>query len=154
LAVVARRAFTLVEIVVVVLILGVLAGVAAPRFLKVTARAQASAELQTARAVLAASHRYKAVNGEFPGDALAGAFPEDLDGYLQRSFFNQASPAGGQYDWDGPPPHAGSERFKIRFPVGTAIVSRSFYSILEEADDGLPDSGWITTSGRFISFWP
>lgn len=149
-----RAAFTLVELVAVVLVLGVLAAVAAPKMFDATARAQASTELQTARIVLGAAHRYQATHGQFPTDAFAGRFPEDFAGYLHRSLFEQAAPSGGVYDWDGPDAHAGSERLKIRFPGGTEAAKLPIYSILEEADDGLAASGWITADRHFIVFWP
>ena len=149
-----RCGFTLIELVVVVLILGVLAGIAVPHLFDVSTKAQASAELRTARVFLDAVTLFRASNGDFPGDATIGQFPSDLHGFLRPSLFDATSPSGGQYDWDGPPPHAGSERFKINYPVGTDAASLPHYPILEEADDGLPGSGWITASGRFISFWP
>lgn len=61
-----RHGFTLVELVVVVLILGILAGVAAPSLFETTTAAQASAELRNARVILDAVSCYKAYNGEFP----------------------------------------------------------------------------------------
>ena len=149
-----RYGFTLIELVVVVLVLGILAGIAAPHLFDVAEKAQASAELGSARVVLDAANRFRASNGDFPRDALGGEFPSDFIGLLQPNIFTATSPSGGQYDWDGPPPHAGSVNFKIRYPAGTNAASLPLYPLLEEADDGLPNSGWVRTSGRFINFLP
>lgn len=49
-----KKGFTLVELIVVITILGILAGIAVPRFTSVTADAQATADRATARTILSA----------------------------------------------------------------------------------------------------
>lgn len=81
-----RNAFTLVELVVVILILGILAAVAFPRVLGVSGDARDANLLNSLATVRDAIDKYQAMNGELPGSAGTEAgFKQDLEPYL-RSF--------------------------------------------------------------------
>lgn len=89
--------FTLVELVVVIMILGILAGVAAPKFLSTSATATDNGLKQTLSIVRNAIELYVADNaGELPpctGDGTgAGNFHEVLRPYLRGEF--PTSPVG------------------------------------------------------------
>ncbi len=84
-----KRGFTLVELVVVVMILGVLAAVAAPKFLNTSARATDNGIRQTLAVVRNAIELYAAENaGSLPAttDATQAGFLADLDPYLRGTF--------------------------------------------------------------------
>jgi general secretion pathway protein G len=80
--------FTLVELVVVVMILGILAAVAAPKLLGTSAAASENGLKQTLAVVRDAIERYAAENaGKLPGDAATEAdFKADLAPYLRGTF--------------------------------------------------------------------
>lgn len=82
--------FTLVELVVVVMILGILAAVAAPRLLETSDTATENGVKQTLAVVRDAIERYSAQNaGKLPGEADTGdgaAFKADIAPYLRGSF--------------------------------------------------------------------
>ena len=83
-----RSAFTLVELVVVVMILGILAAVAAPKFLDTSAKATDNGLKQSLGVVRDAIELYAANHGgALPGaDGDPLTFKTDLDPYLRSRF--------------------------------------------------------------------
>ena len=86
-----RNGFTLIELVVVIMILGILAGVAAPKLLTVSADATDNGLKQTLAIVRDAIELYAADNGgalpTCTGDGTgAGNFHEDLAPYIRGEF--------------------------------------------------------------------
>jgi len=92
-----RNGFTLIELVVVIMILGILAGVAAPKLLSVSSDATDNGVKQTLSIVRDAIELYAANNnGALPtctGDGTgAGNFQDDLKPYIRGTF--PKSPVG------------------------------------------------------------
>jgi len=81
-----RQGFTLVELVVVVMILGILAAVAAPKLLGTSGTATDNGLRQTVSVVRDAIERYAAEHGgKFPGTTDA-TFKSELIPYLRGAF--------------------------------------------------------------------
>jgi general secretion pathway protein G len=82
-----RRGFTLIELVVVVLVMGILAAVAAPRMFDTAATAKLNSTRQSLVVVRDAIELYKAQNGTYPGQLGSGlALANDLKPFLKGPF--------------------------------------------------------------------
>lgn len=82
-----RSGFTLVELVVVVLIMGIIAAVAAPRVFDTAGDARKSAALEDLAVIRDVIELYKAKNGEYPGKLGSPiGFKSDLKPYLRGTF--------------------------------------------------------------------
>lgn len=80
-----RRGFTLIELIVVIMILGILATIAVPKFLNTSARARDNATRSSLAVVRNAIEIYTADhNGELPGQQ--GDLPGDLSEYIRGGF--------------------------------------------------------------------
>jgi general secretion pathway protein G len=80
-----RRAFTIIELVVVILILGILASIAAPRFFNASTQSNDNCIRQTLAVVRDAIDLHLASTGRLPGENGSEAtFKADLAPYLRR----------------------------------------------------------------------
>jgi general secretion pathway protein G len=80
-----RTGFSLIELVVVVLIVGIVAAIAAPRMLDATGDARESSLLHSLSVVRDAIELYRAHQGSFPGEMGTEAdFKTDLKPYLRK----------------------------------------------------------------------
>jgi prepilin-type N-terminal cleavage/methylation domain-containing protein len=91
--------FTLVEIVIVVVIIGLLATMAYPVFIQVKNHSQASRIANDFRAFSGLFETYMLDNGVYPADASPGAIPTGMEDYIKSSNWSEPSPIGGNYDW-------------------------------------------------------
>lgn len=78
-----RNAFSLVELVVVILILGILAAVAAPKMFDTAGDARQNGTRQSLNVLRSAVELYKAQNGSYPS---AATFATDLKPYIKGPF--------------------------------------------------------------------
>lgn len=139
------RAFTLVEIMVVVVIIGLLAAAAIPAFRLVTLRSRASTVANDYRTFSTAFITYSLQNGRYPDNQ---ANPQDpmpqLAGQLTDAFM-QRTPIGGYYKWnfdipaDGVPAKAA---LIIQAAVGNPLVDD--LDQLERIDQLIDDGNLAT----------
>jgi general secretion pathway protein G len=127
-----RKGFTLVELVVVVMILGILAAVAAPRLLETTKSATDNGLKQTLGVVRNAIEMYASNNsGVFPGaDGTQATLIANLQPYLRTGAPFPSSPVGTK-----------NNQVRIQ-TTGQPLVA-----------DASPTTGWAydNVSGQFIA---
>jgi prepilin-type N-terminal cleavage/methylation domain-containing protein len=89
--------FTLVEIMIVVAIIGLLAAIAIPNFVKARATSQANACINNLRQIDAAANQFALEQGKITGAAIN--FPGDLTPYIKLNAGGviPPCPAGGTY---------------------------------------------------------
>ncbi len=106
-----KNGFTLIELLVVVLIIGVLAAIALPKYLLAVEKARAAEGLMLIRQVADANKRYRLLNGGYTNDIRKLELDQDFPGELdlttgtptrRTKFFSiRAGAAGSTYNPDG-----------------------------------------------------
>ncbi|MEW4526291.1 MAG: type II secretion system protein [Maioricimonas sp. JB045] len=82
-----RNGFTLIELVVVVLVMGIIAAVAAPKMFDAASNAKVNSARQSLSVLRDAIELYRAQNGEYPGDLGSGTdLADDLEPLLKGPF--------------------------------------------------------------------
>lgn len=93
------RAFTLVEIMVVVVIIGLLAAAALPAYRLITLRSRAASVVNDLRTFSTVFITYSLQNGRYPDDGDPQVVPPQVAGQLPGNF-TQRTPIGGVYKWN------------------------------------------------------
>jgi prepilin-type N-terminal cleavage/methylation domain-containing protein len=90
-------AFTLVEIMIVVAIIGLLAAIAIPNFVRARAKAQENACINNLRQIDGAANQWALENKAKTGDAIS--YPNNLTNYIKLNKVGSipGCPAGGTY---------------------------------------------------------
>jgi len=91
--------FTLVEIMIVVVIIGFLASMAIPSFLRVRRNVQNNTFVNDLRLARNAAEQYIMEVGTYPPDGAAG-MPTELSPYMPSRINDGPTPVGGVWDWD------------------------------------------------------
>lgn len=97
------RGFTLIELIAVVVLLAVLAGIAVPRYIDYSSHAKTIAVAVSLKTIRNAILQYRVDNGSLPPDCLGADMPEELAPYLGNDAWQCPVPNLGVYNWDGAP---------------------------------------------------
>lgn len=90
--------FTLVEILIVVVILGILAAIVIPTFANATNDSRKTAFAQELRIFKDAILRYEIENETLPDDGSSGTVPAGLEPYVNVGQWQGGTPIGGVWD--------------------------------------------------------
>ena len=96
----AQLAFTLVEMMIVVAVVGLLAAIAIPSFVRARETATTGRFAADIRIARDAFIEYSADNGKYPPDTMPGVVPNGMADYLRRMPWTKPTAIGGQWDWD------------------------------------------------------
>jgi len=123
-----RAAFTLVEIMIVVVIIGILAALGIPAMKRVIERSQTARIANDFRQFHSSFQRYVMETGQWPAPAAGGVIPAGMDGYLPETY-KVASPMGGSYWWSGP-----SQNIVLRSSQATDAIMQRVDALLDDGD--------------------
>jgi len=93
-----RHAFTLVEILIVVVILGILAAIVVPRFAGASEQARVTAFGTSLMTYADAAEYYSAREGRYPADSSSGVVPSGMELYIEEDEWTGGTPLGGVWD--------------------------------------------------------
>ena len=92
--------FTLVEIMVTVVIIGLLAAIAVPTVKRVQRRSRDARFISDLRAFSQAFETYALKSGSWPPDANRSIVPNGMSGELRDAVWTARNSLGGVWDWD------------------------------------------------------
>ncbi len=99
-----RSAFTLVEVLVVVIVLGILAAMVVPKVVTAEEESAVAATAADIKTIESALQMYYASNNAYPRDVNRTQYPRELIPYFKNGNpFEKLAPLGGKYDYEGPP---------------------------------------------------
>ena len=145
-----RPAFSLVELVMVVVIIGIISAIAVPRLTNAAGNAKRSALLQDLAVIRGAIDRYYAEHGQYPGYAPATGLPSDNDFVKQMIYF---SDAGGNTHEKYGYPYVYGPYVRKPFPQNP-LNGLDTVKVKKLASDARPTEGsvgWVAvlTTGQF-----
>lgn len=141
-----NRAFTLVEILVVVVILGILAAVVVPSFANAVEPSRHASFATSCRAFAQAMQYYRAEYGVWPEDGVSGQVPAGTEDLLDVAAFESPTPVGGVWDGESDPVGLGYG-IGVHFNGVGETRDATYMTLVDEMmDDG------DLTSGGFQEF--
>ena len=138
-----QRGFTLVEIMIAVTIIGLLAAMALPSFLRVRDKANRSRFISDLRTFSQAFETYSVQNGNWPPNAGTGSIPTGMSAsdFKISAWRTQQNSVGGRWNWD--------RNLNVSAGISTTGVTVSDAQMA--AIDARIDDGDLTT-GLFQKF--
>lgn len=150
------RAFTLVELIAVIVVLAILAGVAIPKYFDYPTRARASALSGTLKTMQQAILAYNRDSTGWPADVNPRICPTEIVRYMDPGVWTALTPVGTTYDyenwtsaqWDWPTPVVG---VSIRNGYGGALTGDAV-TVIQLVDQQIDDGVSTTGSMRTVSY--
>ncbi|MEO0482889.1 MAG: type II secretion system protein [Planctomycetota bacterium] len=95
-----RTGFTLIEVLIVVVILGILAAIVIPVWSEASEDARRQSFISTARQFADLAETVRAKQGFWPADSGSGEFPPELAEWIDEADWVGGTPIGGVWDFE------------------------------------------------------
>lgn len=95
-----RRAFTMLELVIVIAVIGVLVAIAVPRMSRAQEVSRFATTIGTFNAIARAAEYYRADRGAYPPDYTQRSPHALFRPYMDTRVFQASTPIGGDWDWN------------------------------------------------------
>ncbi len=143
-----HRAFSLIEIMIVVTIIGLLASLALPAFTRLRVTAQNNRFISDVRTFAQAFETFAVSNGGWPPNAGTGVVPAGMSGTLKDAAWSVSSNSiGGRWNWD-------NNMFGVVASIsttGVTVTDAQMSTIDGKIDDGDLNTGRFQKNGtRFL----
>ena len=151
------RAFSLVEIMVAITIIGILASLALPAFKKIVLQSRGSALLNDLRVFAGGYAQYAHSNGSYPASyTTAGGFPATMAGIITPAQWIRETPIGGYYAFlkDNT---VGGTQYRALLQVSTSggstitFTAPDLLRLDQKSDDGDTATGQFFTNGAALN---
>lgn len=144
------RGFSIIELVIVIVIVGLLAAIAVPRLAAFGANGKYAATHQGFRQIASALDMYHADHLGYPPNASIATLPPEMVGYLDEFSFTVPPPIGRAWDWNG----EGSGIMSHGVNLSIHTVPEADRAEMESRfDDDQPETG-LYRKHRDYLVWP
>ena len=145
-----QQGFTLIEILIVIVILGVIAGIVIPAFANMTDDSYQKAFIINVKKIAKVAEYHYQCTGEYFEDSETGEMPAGLGQYIQSSLWTCQTPIGGRWDFERNS-YGLKSAFGVHFENVTPQDDEYMLEIDTELDDGNLMTGYFRklTGDRF-----
>ena len=150
-----RIGFTLLEIVIVIVVIGILASMVIPRFANAQSDVRVASAGEDILGMVKALETYNANNGYWPAETAVGVVPPEITANFKGGNpFAKPCPIGSVYDYNNSVTSSGrtvsiSLQPSSASPAPTITDALALDSFL---DDGVLNSGRFQTSGNGYAY--
>lgn len=142
-----RRGFTLVEILIVVVILGVLAAIVVPQAANAMGDVRQTSFARQVQLFADAAVLHRSQNGFWIGDGGSGVIPDGFEDYIDPEAWENGTPIDGLWDSETRPDYDITLGIGVHFQDAATRKDADYMT----AVDALFDDGDLTT-GSFRQF--
>ena len=149
-----RNAFSLIELVIVLVVIGVIGAIAIPRMTRGSNQAAKHAFIRDLKVFVRAAELYKIETGSVLPAGITGSLPNRACAeYLVESPWTSGTPIGGQWDVETRDTGGVNHAIGVHFSKSPRQSDEYMKAIDADLDDGDPDTGRFRrlASGRY--YW-